>query len=103
MNKDESLARFNGVVFNATCINLIARFVQVARHEEMQKIHLQDKNVLAKVSEVAKASDNKHLALLYQRLDEELENLTAKKAVPHSEPWTVASTLKRWGLNPNGK
>jgi len=64
----------------ATCINIMARFVQVARHEEGIELHLQDSHILQKISGIAAHTNNRRLQMLHTRLLEELDKKTQATA-----------------------
>jgi len=98
MKTSEEIARFQGKPFSATCINIMAKFVQVARHEEGEDIHLQDKNILEHISEIGHTTDNQHLILLHKRLFEELDHAFPIKQQQVGQS-TISNTLKSWGFS----
>lgn len=98
METSKEIARFQNKPYSATCINIMARFVQIARHEEGEKIHLQDKNILSHISQIGQTTDNQHLRLLYQRLFEELRETYPAEQKLATQPRSFSSTLKSWGI-----
>ncbi len=102
MKNRSSLASYKGKPLSATCINMMARFVQVARQQEGKAVHLQDKNILTKISDIAAQTDNQQLLMLHQRLCDELQivqsarlNTNNIQGVVHKS--AVSSKLKDWG------
>ena len=100
MENGMKVGRFKNKVLSATCINIMAKFVQVARHIEGEEIHLQDKDVLEHIAIIGEKTQNKHLSLLYRRLFEELEASKDVEAKPiaKSSSWKFSSILDRIGM-----
>lgn len=84
---------------NATCINLVARFVQIARHEGELGLRLNDTDIVKKISNIADRTDNRQLKILHNRLQEELtkhepaEPLIDEK---HEEKSDLKSRFREW-------
>ena len=101
MANGTQVSRFKNKVLSATCINIMAKFVQVARHIEGEEIHLQDKDVLEHIATIGEQTQNKHLSLLYRRLFEELEaskEVKPKPTAKSSSSWKFSSIFDRTGM-----
>ena len=58
---------------SATCLNIMAKFVNLARQKEHIDLHLQDKQILSKIEQIASSTNNPQLRLLYDRLIQEMD------------------------------
>ena len=83
MNKGRSSGHAKRPTYNAVTINLMAKFVQISRKSEGVELHLQDRNILHKISVVAQQTSNRQLKLLHQRLVEELGELDIRQPFAH--------------------
>ena len=96
-----AVKRFKDKTYSAKCINIMARFVQVARHDEGEDIHLQDKDLLNHIDQICTSTENQQLVLLRQRLFEELSQDfpdTEQDGDEIHDHWTISSKLKEWGI-----
>lgn len=59
-------------IHDATCINIMARFVQIARLSGESNLRLQDKNIVDKITLIAERTENPQLKILHKRLQEKL-------------------------------
>ncbi len=95
MSKKQDFKTGGGPVLSATCINVMARYVQVARREEGIDLHLQDRNILNKISKISEHTNNKRLKLLHQRLLDEVNSHGNTDAVGALTKNTEPAVAKR--------
>ncbi|GAA6139111.1 hypothetical protein NBRC116583_28580 [Arenicella sp. 4NH20-0111] len=72
MSLKHGFAERKGVPLDAVSLNLIARFVRIARQNGDRDIHLQDDDILKKVSIIAHQSHDRRLRTIYVRLLQEM-------------------------------
>lgn len=86
----------------ATCINIMARFVQVSRQSGEQNLQLHDKEIITKINEIAQNTSNKQLQILHKRLCDELENQNvasvshATQSPPRGDKFDLRSMWREW-------
>ncbi len=74
--EDSTSGSGDGVVHDATRINMMARFIQIARLDGESDLHLQDKNIVRKITSVAEHTQNPQLKILHERLQAHLKQKT---------------------------